>query len=190
MKNIMTSKSLKLFGISLIAFMWLNVVNAQDTTVFELFENDFQINTAQSKVQAKSTSSKSSANRKETTNVGLQDFLELNNNLKPTVYIDKNLIKNITGVGNPKKLKYNNIQPFHKLNEESSMFNSVELIAINLKTSSDLKNQFDLSKVNQFQKLKYVFIKCYFDCSADQIKEFVLNLEPEVIVYFTKVNPS
>jgi len=186
MKNKITFRSLNLFGISLFAFMWLNVVSAQDTSVYELFENDFQINN----VQSKSATLKSNANAKEITNIGLQDFLELNNNLKPTVYIDRNSVKNITGVGNPVKLKYNNIQPFHKLNEDSSLFNSVELITINLKTSNDLKNEFDLSKVNQFQKLKYVFIKCYFDCSVDQIKQFVLNLEPEVIVYFTRVTPS
>lgn len=190
MKNKITFKSLNLFSVCLIAFMWLNVVNAQDAKVYELFENDFQMNAVQSKVQSKSAALKSNANSKEVTNISLQDFLELNNNLKPTVYIDNNSVKNITGVGNPLKVKYNNTQPFHKLNEESSLFNSVELITINLKTSSDLKNEFDLSKVNQFQKLKYVFIKCYFDCSVNQIKQFVLNLEPEVIVYFTKVNPS
>lgn len=190
MKNKTTLKSFNLFSICLIAILWLNSVNAQDTTVYELFENDFQMNAVQSKTLNKSAALKSNANKNETANSGFQNFLELNNNLRPTVYVDKNSIVNITGPEKPVKLKYSNIQAFNKLNEDNSLLNSVELITINIENSNDLNNKFDVSKINDFQKLKYVFIKCNFNCSVDQIKQFVLNLEPEVIVYFTKVNPS
>lgn len=190
MKNKITFKSFSLFSVCLIAFVWLNTMNAQDTNVYELFENDFQLDKVQAKSQTKSATLKSGVNNKEVTNINLQDFLKLNNNIQPTVYIDKNAVVNVTGAVSPVKVKYSNIKPFNKLNEEESLFNSVELVVINLKTSNDLKNEFDLSKVNQYHNLKYIFIKCHFNCSVNQIQQFVKNTEPEVIVYFTKVNPS
>lgn len=187
MKSKITIISLKYFGIYFISFFWFNLAIGQKATVYQLFEDDLHLNVVQSKTISKNTSLKSNAAKED-----LQNFLELNSSLKSTVYVKNNTVVKSTdaGVKKPIKIKFNNITPFQKLDEDNFLYTDVELITINIKTLNDLNNRFDLKNANHFQNLKYVFVKCYFDCSVNQIEQFVLNAEPEVIIYFTIVNPS
>tara|TARA_R110001583_G_scaffold49099_2_gene153784 strand:- start:2838 stop:3395 length:558 start_codon:yes stop_codon:yes gene_type:complete len=158
-----------------------NLLQKKGLNIVELFEGDFQ-NT--SKINAKSSSyGKSSTDIKE-------GFFSLKKNLKPTIYIENNRIKKVSGDTAPLILKYENSYSLEILNENNSLIKEVELITIKLKSQNELNNRFDISKIRGFNNLKYIYIQCNFKCTSNQISSFILNVDPKVAIFYMVNNPS
>ena len=109
--------------------------------------------------------------------------------LKPTIYVSDNRIKKVIGDSNPLRLKMEGNQ-INTLKSENPLFNSVELIVINIEKQSDLNGYFDVSSLQDFNSLKYIYVQCHFNCSESQIQQFVRNASSEMTIFFMNVNPS
>jgi len=186
MKNKTTLFSSKIMLSIIISVLSFNVGFAQEAEIFELVENGSEIQVA---AQAKTSSLKKGVNSKSNISNNLSDFKELEYSLKPTVYVSDNRIKKVIGDSDPLRLKMEGNQ-INVLKARNPLFNSVELIVINLEKQSDLNMHFDVSNLQGFNSLKYIYVQCHFNCSPSQIEQFVRNATSEMTVFFMNVNPS
>lgn len=108
----------------------------------------------------------------------------------PTIYIENSRVINVTGDTSPKVLKLLDANSYNLLQDNNPLYNNVEVITITLSRISDLNNRLDLSRINGFSSLRYVYVKCLFDCSDQQISNFLLNAESVTTVFYKVVNPS
>jgi len=157
-----------------ISFFSFSKLTAQENDIYELNGNT---------ALAKTSSKKASQNDRE-------DFYDLAFKLHATSYVENNSMrksnKNVTSVS---KLTFNDTKSFNILNQNNQDLNDVELITIVLKNENDLINKIDLTQTSGFGNLKYVFIKCYFKCSEQQIKGFVTS-DASVRVFYKTETPS
>jgi hypothetical protein len=172
---------------SVVLLFFINNGIAQETKIYELFETESQTTTTTQ--ISKSTLSKSATKSNSYTN-NLNDFYDLNNNLKPTVYVVDNSIVKVSGKTNPLKLNSEDVTSFNVLKSGNRLYQSVELLIVNLENSRELNTPLDLASLQNFNSLKYIYIKCNFKCTVEQIKRFVLNAKPEITIYFITINPS
>src|SRR5690554_4169483 len=108
----------------------------------------------------------------------------------PTIYIENSRIINVSGETSPKVLKLLDGTSSSLLLDNNNMYGQVEVITITLNRASDLNNRLDFSSINGFPSLKYVYIKCLFECTDQQIRSFLLNADSVTTVFFKVVNPS
>lgn len=122
-------------------------------------------------------------------NKGDARFLSLIYDLHPTIFINNNTIKNISGVKQPVCLI---IDPssFNFLSNRNDNFSKIEVISINIKTKSDLNQSLDLSKINGFNKLKYIYVSSAIDISSRDIESFIKNSNDRVTIYCKKITQS
>lgn len=113
------------------------------------------------------------------------NFYDLAFNMHNTHYRQNKKLKQVYGNGVAKKLTLEDLNSAKFLNEGlSTNYNDVELITINLLNETDLNDNVDLTTQNQeLKKLKYVFIKCNFDCNNEQIKKFI-KVNPNIRVFY------
>jgi len=185
MKKVVVLPSMKYLIVGFFALLSANQFFAQNASVYELFEQDFQ-NTSQvsSKSVSKSTTySKSSLDVRE-------GFFNLKRDLKPTIYVTNNKITKVSGNSTPLILKYENSYSLEIINKNSSLIKNVELLTIKLKNQEDLVNRLDFSTVTDFNNLKYIYIQCNFKCTASQLSSFILNVDPRVTIFYMINNPS
>ena len=176
MKNNLSNllKSLTLF--CTIVLLFNHESNAQENGIYEL-------NTSNQFSRATSSKLKVLDSRSE--------FYNLSQKLHPTVYLTNNKLKSTYGEGQVVKLTLNDVTSLNLVKQEKTNYNHVELITITLKSFSDLSDPIDLSIESGLSKLKYLYIKCHFDCNNEQIKGFVKNISNSNIrVFYTSVNPS
>lgn len=186
MKNKTTLFSSKIMLSIIVSVLSFNVGFAQEAGIFELVENDSEIQVA---AQAKTSSLKKGVNSKSNISNNLSDFKELKYNLKPTIYLSDNRVKKVVGDSGPLRLKMEGNQ-INILKSQDPLFNSVELIVINIEKQSDLNMHFDVSSLQGFNNLKYIYVQCHFNCSPSQIEQFVRNATSEMTIFFMNVNPS
>jgi hypothetical protein len=129
-----------------------------------------------------------SGNRNLRTSINVPN--ELLHGKNPTIYIENSTIINVTGEASPKVLKLLDATSFNLLQDNNSLHNSVEVITITLNRVSDLSNRFDVSRINGFRSLRYIYVKCLFDCTDQQISSFLLNADSVTTVFYKVVNPS
>ncbi len=157
-----------LFSISILLFSSSKVI-AQENGFYELKEN----------------SSK---------NDSREAFYDLAYKLLPTAYIENNNIKigGNSGYANMpiSKLTFNDTKSFNILNQPKPNLNKVELITIKVLTPNDLNNSINLSEVEGLNRLKYILIDCYFECTESQIKAFVKLDNPNVRIFYKTNKPS
>lgn len=112
-------------------------------------------------------------------------FNDLAFNMHTTHYIQNQKLKKLYGKGVVKKLTLEDINSTKFINEDLELnYNDVELITICLLNANDLNDHVDLLDKNQeLNKLKYVFIKCNFDCNNEQIKKFI-KVDSNVRVFY------
>lgn len=122
------------------------------------------------------------------TSVNIPD--ELLHGHNPTIYIENSRVINVTGDESPKVLQLLDANSNLLLQGNNSLYNSVEVITITLGRISDLNNRLDLSRINGFTSLRYVYIKCLFDCTDQQINNYLLNADSVTTVFYKVVNPS
>ncbi|MFK5959239.1 MAG: hypothetical protein QM495_10285 [Lutibacter sp.] len=182
MKNIAVFTSNKYVIIGFFILLGISQISAQSLNVYQLFEEDFQ--QSSSKIATKSsTFIKSNVDVK-------QGFFTLKKGLKPTIYVDYNKVKQVTGDVAPLILKYENSYSLNILKENNTLINKVELLTIKLKNQNEINNRFDFSSIEGFDNLKYIFIQCNFDCTANDISSFILNVDPKVTIFYMVSNPS
>lgn len=110
--------------------------------------------------------------------------------LKSTVYIKNNGILNIERVGAPVVLKFLDTESFNFVSTRNSLYNKIELITINLNSENDLRNPFDVDAIRGFSHLKYIYLKCEFPISDNQIRSFLQNADPEITFFYSSYKRS
>ncbi len=152
------------------ALLGSNEMMAQDNAVYRLY--DSSTNTQQ---------------RNSSNNDVPDDLLHGKN---PTIYIKNASVLNVTGEENPKVLKLLDISSSSQLQNENALYNDVEVITITLNRASDLNNRIDVNTLNGFNSLQYIYVKCLFECSEQQIRGFILNTDNITTIFYKVVNPS
>lgn len=150
-----------------------NCLIAQEEEIYEVTNNDSFKNVSKSKSMS---------------NTDREGFYELAFKMHPTHYFKNNSLKSVYNTANPAKLTFEDTKSFNLI-KNNSKFNEVELITIMLNSSNDLNNSIDLSENTELNKLKYVFIKCNFKCSEDNIKKFV-NVNSKIRIFYSSQDPS
>lgn len=107
----------------------------------------------------------------------------------PTIYIENSSIINVTGDESPKVLKFLDASSFNILENNNPLYGNVEVITITLNRLSDLNNNLDVSRISGFTSLRYIYVKCLFDCTDQQIRSFLLNADAITTVFYKVVNP-
>lgn len=119
-------------------------------------------------------------------------FYNLIYNLHPTAYIENSSIKIGGNSGYNElpisKLTFHDTKSFSLLNQPSTQFNNVQLMTITVLTVADLNNRIDLTEARGLNRLEYIFIECYFECTESQIKEFITHETDTNIRIFYKVS--
>jgi hypothetical protein len=115
---------------------------------------------------------------------------ELLHGKNPTIYIKDASIINVTGDESPKVLKLLDATSSNILRNANNQYNDVEVITITLNRISDLNLRFDLSSINGFNSLRYIYIKCMFDCTDQQIRDFLLNADSVTTIFYKVINQS
>lgn len=146
-------------------------INAQENNIFEI--ND-------------SNSLSKSTNKKDNDR---DEFYKLAFNMHTTAYLKDNTIKTIYGDGAIKKVTIQDLNSFNILTSNTSKFKDVVLINIFIKSLNELNNHKDISNLTELQKLKYVFIRCSFECNKEDIQNFI-KTNPNVRVFYNADKPS
>ncbi|MWW23422.1 hypothetical protein [Algibacter lectus] len=176
MKNNLSNllKSLTLFCAVVLLFNYES--NAQENGIYEL--------------NASSQFSRATASKSKTSDTRTE-FYNLSQKLHPTAYLANNKLKNTYGDDDVVKLTLDDVASLNLIKQDKGNFDNVELITITLKSIADLSTPITLSNDSGLSKLKYVYIRCYFDCNNEQIKSFVKNISnSNVRVFYTSVRPS
>ncbi|WP_042501222.1 hypothetical protein [Algibacter lectus] len=176
MKNNLSNllKSLTLFCAVVLLFNYES--NAQENGIYEL--------------NASSQFSRATASKSKTSDTRTE-FYNLSQKLHPTAYLANNKLKNTYGDGDVVKLTLDDVGSLNLIKQDKGNFDNVELITITLKSIADLSTPITLSNDSGLSKLKYLYIRCYFDCNNEQIKSFVKNISnSNVRVFYTSVRPS
>ncbi|MEN3323989.1 hypothetical protein VP395_09640 [Mariniflexile soesokkakense] len=167
-----------LFSICISLFSITETI-AQENGIYELNEsNSFS-----------SDVSRSSENSNKNKKGDREHFYNLIYKQHPTSYVGNNVIKKYKDNSLVSKLTFNDTKSFNLLNQNNSEFNSIELITVVLNNPNDLNSKLDLTEISGLNSLKYILIKCYFECSKQQIKEFV-NTDSNVRVFYKNEIPS
>jgi len=153
------------------SFLTINNLTAQENDIFEIQQSN-----ENSKV-----SSKKETDRKR--------FYDLAFNLYPTHYIENNALKSTYDSGDPIKMTFVDAKSLIWLKNKSSKKDAVELLTISINDRNDFINRLDLSKNDGFKNLKYIFIKCSFNCSEKDIENFI-QVQNKVRIFYTIQKPS
>lgn len=168
MKNV-SALMFNIFLFVCISTLAISNVTAQENGIYELKKNNIF-----SKASAKKSNDR-------------QEFYKLSQRLHTTAYISNNSVRNTYGEGKIQKITFSDSRSFDLLNSKD--YSDVELITITLNNPSDLNNKLDLTSNNWLGKLKYIFIKCYFKCTANQIENFI-TADSNVRVFYRTETPS
>lgn len=160
-----------LFLIFSVSLLSMNKIVAQENEIFEI----------QKKNENSKLSLKTENNRKR--------FYDLVFKLHPTHFIENNGLKVSYDSVDPVKMTIEDSKSINWLNNKGAKKNTLELITILLNDRNDLSNVLDLTISNEFNNLKYIFIKCNFKCSEIDIENFV-KVKNEVRIFYTIQKPS
>ncbi|WP_299525936.1 hypothetical protein [uncultured Lutibacter sp.] len=164
-----------------------NIIIGQNSNLIQVSESDFETGQLNRKSEKGSVVLSRSNNVEKNNN---QRFFEIANAKVPTMYVDKGNVRKVSEGNKPIKLKSNDLQLNSLLNSKNEMFESVELIIVKLNQQSDLNKSINVSKLTEFKKLKYIFVKCNFECSSSQIQQVILNTNQDIIVYYIVTKQS
>lgn len=131
----------------------------------------------------------SSANNSKNKNDNGKDksrarFYDLALNLQPTHYIENKRLKSVYDSGDPIKMTFEDSKSLDWLNNKDSKKDSIELLIFYINDINELKNLLDISNDRDLKNLKYVFIRCKFNCSVNDIKRFI-KTDSKVRIFYT-----
>jgi len=189
MKNAITLFSSKLILSVVFLLFFVSIGISQELKIYELFDNDSQVSTVSQSNKSSKVAKTSVAGSTYTQD--LNNFYDLNYNLKPTIYVENNVIIQVPDNNMPIKIKLEDTKSLNILKTNNPIFQTVELIVINIQNPNEFNNAFDVSLLKSFTNLKYIYIMCNeFSSSIDQIQRFVLNPGADITVFFMRTNPS
>jgi len=139
------------------SLLFSNPLIAQEEGIYEITNNNTFKNVAKSK---------------SISNTGRENFYELAFKMHPTHYFKNSSLKSVYDSGDPVKLTFEDTKSFNLLKNNAKL-NEVELISIMLNNSNDVNDSIDLSGSMDLKKLKYVFIRCRFKCSENDLTKFI-----------------
>src|SRR5690606_23049490 len=142
---------------------------SQNNPVFRIYENSSQ----------QSLKSSSKQNFPE-------ELLHGNN---PTIYMANGDMTTITGPTKPLVLRADQTS-LTALCTRDQLYSKVELITIKLNNITELNTPFDVGNIRGFSSLKYIYINCAFECTDQQISNFIINADPELIIYYKVLSKS
>jgi hypothetical protein len=116
-------------------------------------------------------------------NANISHLEHLINDLQPTAYVGSD-IKSI-GETQPVCVEVKSAD-IKKLSIANSLFTQVELITIVVNSPADLNFVLDLSKLDSFTNLKFVYFLCEFECKIEEMQK--LYLPKAGITVFYKVS--
>lgn len=126
-----------------------------------------------------------------TNNNDRKEFNNLSKKLHSTYYYKANKLVNKYGNSDPVRITLNDGNSLDILKLDNPKYKKVELITIKLKSASDLNKSLELIDNEIFSELKFIYIKCLFNCNSNQIKEFTKKMNTsEVRIFYTIVKPS
>ncbi len=117
-----------------------------------------------------------------------EDFYDLAFNLKTTVYLKGNKVENKYGEGDVVKISLEDINSTDILVLNQMEYKSAELITIKIKNVNELSSKIDLTELSEMTNLKFIFIKCLFKTSSQQIESFI-SANPNVRIFYFAQNP-
>lgn len=144
---------------------------SQNNPVFRVYENSSQ--------QALKSSSLNAQ-------VLPEDLLHGNN---PTIYMANGDMTTITGPTKPLVLRADQTS-LTALCTRDQLYSKVELITIKLNNITELNTPFDVGNIRGFSSLKYIYINCAFECTDQQISNFIINADSELIIYYKVLSKS
>lgn len=156
----------------------INLSFSQEQDIYEVTVNDLN-----------NKSSKQAKNNKESDR---SEFYNLSQNLHTVEYYHNNKLSNKHGNETLVKINIEDIQSLNVLFQNKGKFKNVKLITIVLNSQSDFNTLLDLSEIKDFSELKYLYIKCNFNCNEQDLKRFIKtsNSENKVRIFYTIVSPS
>ncbi|MFA5974411.1 MAG: hypothetical protein WC780_18825 [Lentimicrobiaceae bacterium] len=103
--------------------------------------------------------------------------------LQPTVYLSNSIV-----TGNTKaKCAEVKASAIDQLSSDNSLFNDIELITIRLESPADMGFVLDLSKLNGFTKLKYIYFLCEFDGDAKELQKLFIPTAGITVLYMVSI---
>ena len=175
MKNKSTSAFCTLILICCFLVSSVNKVMAQENGIYELTEDNL--------------SSKQSISKKANSN-DRKEFYDLSQKLHSTFYYENNKLKNKYGEGSPLRLNLEDINSFSAINKNDTQFNEIQIITVSLKNENDLNKILDISNMPGFSNLKYIFIRCHFNCDVMKIRKFIKTSDSKVRIFYSTDRPS
>lgn len=109
-------------------------------------------------------------------------FNELLHQLHSSVYIENNGIKSF-GKGQP-VCAYVDADALDKLTEDNSLFRKVQLITIRVQKKGDLSKSLDVATLHGFYDLKYIMVRCDFNCSKEQVEKLLTGTRDGLIICY------
>lgn len=174
----MKNKSLLRFKtiiFSLTLILSFSYVNAQEKGIYEV-KSSVLLNTSK---HSRSKLKKSDRS----------DFYNLAFKLHSTLYIKNNIIRKEYGIGDIEKITLEDTKSFSLLRNSNPKYSSVKLITIKIKSLTDLNGLHDLSKIQGFSNLLYIYVKSYIKLDNDDINKFI-KVNPNVRVFYMYDIPS
>lgn len=159
-------------------FISINLSFSQEQEVYELTVNNLD--------------NKNSKQAKNNNENNRSEFYSLSQELHTVEYYHKNKLSNKFGNETLVKINIEDIQSLNVLFQNDSKFKEVKLVTIVLNSQNDFNTLLDLSEIKDFFKLKYLYIKCMFNCNEQDIKKFIKtsNSNNKVRIFYTIVSPS
>ncbi|MDN3667479.1 hypothetical protein ACFFU1_05935 [Algibacter miyuki] len=175
MKNTSITTIKTLIMVCCLSFFSYLDATAQEYGIYEL-------NTSNTQARA--------ATGKATNTNTRQEFYNLSQKLHPTAYLGNNKLNKTYGEGALVKITLEDASSLRVLKQNSLDFSNVELLTITLKNQSELIAPLSISE-DGLSNLKYIYIKCAFDCTSEQIKSFTKYISNSGIrVFYTSETAS
>ncbi|MEZ4856137.1 MAG: hypothetical protein R2812_06660 [Gelidibacter sp.] len=76
------------------------------------------------------------------------------------------------------------------ISTRNELYKAVEN-TIDIESVNDLQHLFDVDLIRGFNNfLKYIYLKCEFPITESQIRAFIQNADPEISIFYKKINRS
>jgi hypothetical protein len=102
--------------------------------------------------------------------------------LQPSVTIQDNVLSTYSRA--PFVCVDTDLSSVTKLTESNPLFNQAELLTIRINNQNELNAVPDISKLQGFTNLKYVYFLCTFECTAAQINKVIKVTDTKILFFY------
>ncbi|MDT0644383.1 hypothetical protein RM553_16210 [Zunongwangia sp. F363] len=101
--------------------------------------------------------------------------------LNPTIFVEDQKVKSY----DEKDPLIARVKPdsWNLLSQDEEIFNSIELITLQLPQANSFSQTLDLSGFKSFNNLKYIFVECTGNCTAGQVERIFRNVGEVTVLY-------